>query len=186
MISNTIKIKGIDFLILDENINDNAIFILALNTGIKSAFNDERYTLKNNYMNSLLRGEIDKWFNQVNIKAVASRKLDLLTLDGYKNFGQPAVEVAPLTLDEYRKYSDIIKSHIKNSFWLTTGYGRPNSGSSTSVCCVYRDGLVGSNHYSYSHSLAPALWISKDDMLFDLSFVSTEDLMTELSKRLNK
>lgn len=159
MIGKTIKVNGIDFLVLDEIDNDN-LFVIALNLDRQCPFNNKN----NNYKNSLLQKEMKKWLKKSGIKALP-REIDLLTMDGYKGYGKPIVEVAPLTIDEYRKYADIIIPNINSSMWLVTGWGRPNFYATRLVCFINLEGNVDYTCYDCSCGLAPTLIINKNQLV---------------------
>ena len=187
MIGDIIKVRNTDFLVLDENKNKQDLFVIALDTGIKTVFStDERKDCYNNYMGSMLQLEICKWIERIGISSSRSRVVDLLTLDGYKRYGKWVKDVAPLTIDEYRAYADIIIPNIKYPFWLATGWGRPGTYSSNYVCFVGSDGVANYITYVNSNYCAPALWISKSDVKrFDYSSIPTKDLIHEVCNRLN-
>ena len=67
----------------------------------------------NNYAESDLKKAVDKWLEDMGKKGLDNAKLipreiDLTTLDGSGRYGKLSVKAAPLTLDEARKYADII------------------------------------------------------------------------------
>lgn len=178
MIGDIIKVKGHELLVLDE-INGNP-FVIALNTGIDTKFNND----SNNYRNSIIKKKTEEWLRASGLKAL-HRTINLTTMDGYKEYGQLSVQVAPLTFDEYRKYADIIIPHVKHSFWLSTGWGRPTSDDSdwaaNCACIVYGDGLPT---HSGSCGLAPAFILNNSCTEKDLSDFTNEELMAEISRRM--
>lgn len=172
-ISDTINRNGIDLLVLD--FINNKPFVLAYNENICSIF--DQYS--NNYRESTLRYEIEKWLKKTKIKVV-DRKVSLVSSDKSTTYGDITVKVSPLTLDEYKKYKTIIKPHIKRSFWLVT----PNSGSSDIVCGVYSDGDADYYLYSGSRYCAPAFILNEDLHSNNaLKNFSTQALIKELLSR---
>jgi hypothetical protein len=178
----TFKQNGVDLLVLDI-VNDKP-FVLAYNLDIQILFSKTT----NNYKNSNLRAECEKWFAATNFK-VQSRMVDLTTMDGYKGYGAIPADVAPLTFDEYRKYADIIIPHIKNWFWTVTGWGRPNidNWSMNTVCFVNGNGNATNDRYNSSFGSAPAFILDKVFTSYpDISIFPTKELVAELNRRMNK
>ncbi len=185
MVGEIIQVKGIDLLVLDE-INGNP-FVVAMDLGIETEFDED----SNNYDGSVIEKKTNDWLIAADLPAV-ERELDLMTLDGCKDYGKKMVKAAPLTLDEYRKYSDIIVPHIKDWFWLCTGWSTRSRfyNIATSVCGVNYNGIATGYNYSNSSGLAPALILDKAKLGFisgeSLKNVSTEALIAELNRRFNK
>ncbi len=182
MIGEIIKVKGIDLLVLDE-IDDNP-FVIAIDLGIKTEFGED----SNNYDGSIIEDTTNEWLKHSGIPTI-ERKLNLMTLDGSKNYGKKMVKAAPLTIDEYRKYSDIIAPHIKKSFWLATGWSTRSCHYYTAgyVGFVNTDGLANVNLYNDKNNLAPAFILNKNKLKSingeNLKEISTRDLIAELNRR---
>lgn len=187
-----VKLGGIDFVVLDNNMAGSSaepetLFILAVNSQGRSRFGDS-----NNYAKSDLRDAVCDWLDKladegVDLDAIKTREVDLLTLDGYTGHGTLEVKAAPLTLDEARKYADIIPE-CDEWTWLVTGWGRPGNVGSGRAWLVYSDGDWLYSYCTTSHGIRPALVVpsflldSEDGM--DLSEVSTDDLLAELKRRI--
>ena len=188
-----VKLGGIDFVVLDNNMAGSSaepetLFILAVNSQGRSRFGDS-----NNYAVSELREAVMDWLTMmvdekgVDLDAIKPRVMDLLTLDGYTGYGTLEVKAAPLTLDEARKYADIIPE-CDEWTWLVTGWGRPGNVGSGGAWRVDSNGGYYSNYCSDSYGIRPALVVpsflldSEDGM--DLSEVSTDDLLAELKRRI--
>lgn len=160
MVGEVNTINGVKLLALDEI--DGNPFVLAIGLDTETRFDESG----NNYAKSLIKKETEKWFAETGLKAV-KRTIDLQTMDGYKGYGELKVEVAPLTFDEYRKYSDIIIPHIENWFWLATGWGRPDfkNWASNRVCLVGSSGAADSGGYNNSDGkIVPAFILDKSSM----------------------
>lgn len=187
MVGDIIKLNGQELLVLDY-FNDNP-FVICLNTGIETVFNDKKDT---NYCNSTLRIKMKEWARDTGLNNYAiPRDIDLTAMDGSKCYGCLRNEiVAPLTFDEYRKYSHIMKPYIKNWFWTCTPWGDPNEDNwgSGGVCLVAGggsadyDGCGGANR-----GLAPAFILSKQLLGEDtkLSAYTTEELLQEIARRVS-
>lgn len=181
MVGNVIKICGVDLLVLDER--DGNPLVLAFDLGMKTKFSNN----SNDYRTSILRKKIEDWFSDSGIKSI-KREIDLITMDGYTGYGKLMVDVAPLTFDEYRKYASIIKKHIKDCFWLTTGWSDPNENNcySNAVCYVNNDGTASYTGYYYSIGLVFAFILDKNEFKYkDLSGFTTDELLAEISKRVH-
>lgn len=183
MVGDIINVKGTNLLVLDER--DRNPFVIALDLNIETEFSKNC----NNYDGSIVEYETKAWIQQFNIPII-ERELDLITLDGYKDYGKKIVGAAPLTLREYQDYSDIIIPHIKNWFWLATGGSRPSrTGKSSAVLCIDKSGRVVIDSYNYIASLVPAFILDKAKLKFmngdNLKEVPTEALVAELARRFN-
>lgn len=150
-IGDTIKVDGVDLLILDEF--EDSWFVLAYNLDMKSTF-DEKST---NYSTSRLKEVTEQWFAKHNFEVV-SREISLTSMSGEDNYGILNVDVAPLTFDEYRKYAQIIKPYIEKSFWTVTPWFL---GTPFLVCRVNSDGSVTTYGYWDSIGYLPAFLLKK-------------------------
>ena len=184
----TVKLNGTEFIVLD--LIDGNPFLLLKNCREKSEFGS-----CNDYAKSKLRGVVERWLEDflsdsgISDDMVYERKLDLLTMDGYKLYGKMTVKAAPLTIDEYRKYAEFIPRGEEGCyFWTVTGWGSPLCGHSNLAYDVVSDGAAYGDDCSYSIGVRPALIL--DSSLFDseeevdLTEVSTDDLLAEIRRRL--
>lgn len=180
-----ITLADVKFAVLD--IIDGNPFVVALTNQGSSRFGDS-----NNYANSTLRNVVENWLEDLDIDTdlVMEREIDLTTLDGYKGYGKLKVKAAPLTMDEARKYAELIPDPDDWS-WLATGWGAPEHFGSTRALNVYPDGDWNYGHCSNSYGIRPALMLSSAlltsvEIKTDLSDVSTDDLMAELKRRIEE
>ena len=180
-----ITLADVEFAVLD--IIDGNPFVVALTNQGSSRFGDS-----NNYANSTLRNVVENWLEDLDIDTdlVMEREIDLTTLDGYKGYGKLKVKAAPLTMDEARKYAELIPDPDDWS-WLATGWGAPEHFGSQSALLVDSDGGWGGNYCSSSYGVRPALMLSSAlltsvEIKTDLSDVSTDDLMAELKRRIEE
>lgn len=182
MIGNIIKLNGQELLVLDY-FNNNP-FVICLNTGIQTIFNDKKNT---DYCASLLRIRMKKWAKDTDLGNYAiPRNIDLTAMDGGNQYHYLENEtVAPLTFDEYHKYRYIIKPHIKKSFWTCTSWGE-NNWASCNVCSIHANGsAVRGSYYDTVHGLAPAFILNKQLFVKDMSLFAytTEELLQEITRR---
>ncbi len=187
-----VTLAGIEFVILDDlgatYDGDRWLFAVTLKSQVTSEFGD-----RNNYAASKLRDSVDVWLAQLGQKLdreyILPRTIDLTTLDGYKGFGSLKVDAAPLTLDEARKYADIIPNCGK-ACWLATGLGRPRQVGSTQVLYVQSNGSCNGIHCSVPVGVRPAIVFNSmlldlpEKNMPDLAEVSTDDLLSELRRRM--
>ena len=180
-----ITLADVKFAVLD--IIDGNPFVVALTNQGSSRFGDS-----NNYANSTLRNVVENWLKDLDIDTdlVMEREIDLTTLDGYKGYGKLKVKAAPLTMDEARKYAELIPDPDDWS-WLATGWGAPEHFGSQYALFVDSDGSWGGNSCSFSYGVRPALMLSSAlltsvEIKTDLSDVSTDDLMAELKRRIEE
>ena len=188
-----IEFAGSKFVVLDDlspfNGEDEAhdLFILSLESQGESRFGDS-----NNYAESELRRRTAAWLDDllahgVDPDLLRTRTLDLTTMDGHGKYGELTVKAAPLTMDEARKYADIIPD-CDDACWLATGWGGPGFGGAAFALRVGTGGNWISNYCSNSYGVRPALVISslllasKEEP--DLSEASTEELLEELRRRI--
>ena len=180
-----ITLADVKFAVLD--IIDGNPFVVALTNQGNSRFGDS-----NNYANSTLRNVVENWLEDLDLDTdlVMEREIDLTTLDGYKGYGKLKVKAAPLTMDEARKYAELIPDQDDWS-WLATGWGAPEHFGSTLALLVYSGGNWYGHGCSNSRGIRPALMLSSAlltsvEIKTDLSDVSTDDLMAELKRRIEE
>lgn len=194
------QLAGIDFVVLEDlspfsgEAESHDLFILALEGQGTSRFGDT-----NNYAESDLKDKVEDWLYRLTEKMteqgldadlIRTRTISLTTLDGYKGYGELEVKAAPLTLDEARRCAEAMPDPDIAS-WLATGWGGPEHCGATSALFVSTGGSCWSNSYcSYGdYAIRPALVVSSS--LFsstesDLSGVSTDDLLSELRRRIGE
>lgn len=187
-----VTLAGTGFVVLDVERRGSlpdSLFLLALESVGASEFGSS-----NNYAESDLKKAVDKWLEDMGKRGLDNAKLipreiDLTTLDGSGCYGKLSVKAAPLTLDEARKYADIIPN-AERWCWLATGWSGPSKSDGDLALCVYSHGGWDSLSYcSDSNGIRPAL--KAPSILFedseaglDLSKIPTDDLLQEIHRRL--
>lgn len=195
-----IEFAGSKFVVLDildpssgvpegHGYTDNGpdLFILSLESQGESRFGDS-----NNYAESELRRQTAAWLDDllahgVDPDLLRTRTLDLTTMDGHGKYGELTVKAAPLTIDEARKYADVIPN-CDDACWLATGWGGPGYFGATYALFVRANGHWFDRNCSGSYGIRPALVISslllasKEEPY--LSEASTEELLEELRRRI--
>ena len=168
--------------------NGPDLFVLSLESQGESRFGDS-----NNYVESELRRRTTAWLDDLlahgaDPDLLRTRTIYLTTMDGHGKYGELTVKAAPLTMDEARKYADIIPN-CDDACWLATGWGGPEHlGAAHALRVNTNGGWYG--HCSSSFGIRPALVISsllltsKEEP--DLSEASTEELLEELRRRIEE
>ena len=194
-----VQLVGIDFVVLEDRspfsgeAESHDLFILALEGQGTSRFGDT-----NNYAESVLKDRVEDWLYRLTEKMteqgldadlIRTRTISLTTLDGYKGYGELEVKAAPLTLDEARRCAEAMPDPDIVS-WLATGWGGPEHfGASITLFVSTIGNWSYYNCSSGGYAIRPALVVSSS--LFastesDLSSVSTDDLLSELRRRIGE
>ena len=138
-----------------------------------------RAHLNGPYLASLTDGNPDE---------IITRTVDLTALNGSKEYGSCECKVAPLTIDELRKYHDILP--IPERFeWSVTPWSTPAvNEDDTWVMGLYSDGDIGGNGCTYTYGSRPAFLIPSNLPVEvegnPLEQYSTRELAEEIFRRL--
>ena len=115
--------------------------------------------------------------------------MDLTALNGSKEYGTCEAKVAPLTLDELRKYHGIIpKPDVWE--WSATPWSTPCVDDDHSwVLGSGSDGCLNCHFCTYTYGSRPAFLIPSDITVEDdsnpLEQYSTNELVAEVNRRMN-
>lgn len=187
-----VTLVGTKFVVLDvERCGSlpDILFLLTL-----ESVGDSVFGISNNYAESDLKKAVDKWLEDMGKRGLDSAKLilreiDLTTFDGSGLYGKLSVKAAPLTLDEARKYANVIPS-AERWCWMATGWNGPSKLDGYYALNVSSGGDWGLDSCSNSRGIRPAL--KAPSILFedyeaglDLSEVATDDLLREIRKRIS-
>ena len=158
-------LDGVEFVKLDDD--SNATFVVTADIVFKKVpFSTERETERNNFIGSRIEVAVLGWLNGHPGIATAAvkRPIDLTSMDGMTDYGQPLVTVRLLTIDEYRRYRSLIPL-ASEPYWTATPWTTESSPYSDSYYAYYvdSDGTVY-NYYVYNPSVAarPALYLESD------------------------
>ncbi|OUN75559.1 hypothetical protein B5G12_00335 [Faecalibacterium sp. An58] len=139
-----------------------------------------RSHLNGPYLRSLTDGNPDE---------IITRTVDLTALNGSKEYGTCECKVAPLTLDELRKYHDIIP--LPESFeWSVTPWSTPEVNEDDKwVMGLNSDGNIYDSYCNYSVGSRPAFLIPSSltveaEDTNPLEQYSTRELAEELFRRI--
>lgn len=145
----------------------------------------------NNFAASSLRSHLNGPYlvslTDGNPDEIIIRTVDLTALNGSKEYGSCECKVAPLTIDELRKYHDILP--LPERFeWSVTPWSTPAvNEDDTWVMGLYSGGGIG-NYCSYSRGSRPAFLIPSNLPVEvegnPLEQYSTRELAEEIFRRL--
>lgn len=148
----------------------------------------------NNFASSSLRAHLNgpylRSLTDGNPDEVITRTVDLTALNGSKEYGTCECKVAPLTLDELRKYADIIP--IPERFeWSVTPWSTPKvNEDDTWVMGLYSDGYISTYDCANTYGSRPAFLLPSDYTVEvegnPLEQYSTRELAEELFRRIDK
>lgn len=138
-----------------------------------------RAHLNGPYLASLTDGNPDE---------IITRTVDLTALNGSKEYGSCECKVAPLTIDELRKYHDILP--LPERFeWSVTPWSTPKvNEDDTWVMGLVSNGNIGNDNCNYSHGSRPAFLLPSNYTVEvegnPLEQYSTRELAEEIFRRL--
>lgn len=147
----------------------------------------------NNFASSSLRAHLNgpylRSLTDGNPNEIITRTVDLTALNGSKEYGTCECKVAPLTLDELRKYHDILP--LPERFeWSVTPWSTPKvNEDDTWVMGLNSDGSVGNGSCNDSYGSRPAFLIPSSltveaEDTNPLEQYSTRELAEELFRRI--
>ena len=99
---------------------------------------------KKSSLREYLNGEfLEKLSGAVGKENIISFERDLLSLDGQTEYGSCEDKVSLLTVDEYRRYRNMIPNTDDSWWWLITPWSTPCNDYERSVAVVSPSGLIG-------------------------------------------
>jgi hypothetical protein len=151
--------------------------------GKTNNFKDEdnalRVHLNGAFLDSITQGHPEE---------VITRTVDLTALNGSKEYGTVECKVAPLTLDELRKYHGILPNP-ESWEWSVTPWS-PHTSSTRSAWVLVSDGDLYNRSCSGTYGSRPAFLIPSDFAVEDdsnpLEGYSNRELIEELFRRVDK
>ncbi|MBC5688157.1 hypothetical protein H8S37_04315 [Mediterraneibacter sp. NSJ-55] len=139
---------GVEYIVCEHFINDTTAVVTK-----KLLEKKWEFGLTNNWGNSYIRayfnGEYFKELeNKFGTESIIGHEVDLLSMDGYDDYGTCVDKVSLMTFDQYRKYSKII-GKVDSWWWLATPNQTPSRNDSSYVRFVCSDGGVSCNGCGY-------------------------------------
>lgn len=114
----------------------------------------------NNWENSGLRGYLNGEFFEKMAAEIGSKNIipferNLLSLDGQTEYGKCEDKVSLLTVDEYRKYRNLIPNTKDYWWWLVSPWSTPCNDYKRAVAVVSSAGLICNNHCDINRGVRP-------------------------------
>lgn len=114
----------------------------------------------NNWENSGLRGYLNGEFFEKMAAEIGSKNIipferNLLSLDGQTEYGKCEDKVSLLTVDEYRKYRNLIPNTKDYWWWLVSPWSTPCNDYKRAVAVVSSAGYIGYNDCYYDFGVRP-------------------------------
>lgn len=140
-VGDTFELAGIAWKVLD--ITDNGYMCLADRLEDVMVFD----TNINKWQESSLRNYLNTEFlkllsDEIGEDNIIQFERDLLSLDGQTEYGTCEDKVSLLTVDEYRKYRNLIPNTDDYWWWLITPWSTPCNDYKTSVSVVSSSGII--------------------------------------------
>lgn len=153
-IGNTFELAGLTWKIID--ITDKGYMCLADRIEESMVFdsdsNDWRSSDLREYLNGDFFEELSESIGEDNIIPF---NRDLLSLDGQTEYVACKDNVSLLTVDEYRRYRNIIPNTDDYWWWMITPWSTPCNDYETGVAVVSPSGNVNSNNCCYDRGVRP-------------------------------
>ena len=180
-----VKYRGEPCMVLEHRTEGTLLLVL---DQIKKSFGSS-----NNFATSNLRDHLNGPYLDTltggNPDEVITRTVDLTALNGSKEYGTCECKVAPLTLDELRKFHGILPNP-ESWEWSVTPWSTPCvDDDHVWVLGLYANGIVGSGSCSGTYGSRPAFLIPSritvEDESDPLGQYSTNELIAEVNRRMN-
>ena len=181
-----VKYRGEPCMVLEHRTEGTLLLVL---DQIKKSFGSS-----NNFATSNLRDHLNGPYLDTltggNPDEVITRTVDLTALNGSKEYGTCECKVAPLTLDELRKFHGILPNP-ESWEWSVTPWSTPCvDDDHTWVLGLISGGGLSNYDCSGTHGSRPAFLIPSDFAVEDdsnpLEGYSNRELIEELFRRVDK
>lgn len=110
------------------------------------------------YLNSEYIKELNREFGEENI---VEHEVNLLSMDGYDDYGVVRDKVSAMTFDRYRKYHKYV-GNVSEWNWLSTPDSTPSGYGASYVQCVFGGGCVDYARRGYCSGLRPFCVLKSD------------------------
>lgn len=140
-VGETFELAGLTWKILD--ITDEGYMCLADRLADEMMFDETSNDWVQSQLREYLNTEfVEKIVDEIGEENIVSFKRDLLSLDGQTEYGECEDKVSLLTLDEYRKYRNLIPNVDKYWWWIITPWGTTCNDWKTTVSAISSSGDV--------------------------------------------
>lgn len=135
---------GVEYIVLEHNLDGTRVIRKdLLNNRMEFDSSNNNYATSDidRYLNDeYLKNEIIPGFGEGN---VMNRDINLLSLDGFDDYGHHTTKIGLLTFDDYRKYhKNILNKNMESWWWLSTPDSTPSGTGDRYVRCVDSGGDV--------------------------------------------
>ena len=132
---------GTEYIVCERLLNGTAVVRKDVLSTTMTFGNDNNWANSNwrKYLNSEYLKEIGGEFGEENI---IEHEVNLLSMDGYDDYGIVHDKVSAMTFDRYRKYHKYIGNALEWN-WLSTPDSTPSGIGASGVRCVRDGGGVG-------------------------------------------
>ena len=153
-IGDTFDLIGLNWKILDKT--GAGYMCLAETLEDEKLFDKNSSDWKKSSLREYLNGEfLEKLSDSVGKENIISFERDLFSLDGQVEYGSCEDKVSLLTVDEYRRYRNMIPNTDDNWWWLITPWSTPCNDYERSVTVVSPSGFIGHGNCHYGYGVRP-------------------------------
>lgn len=151
---NIFSMNDVEYIVC-EQLNDGTTAVVRKNCLDKTMEfgnnNNWKESKLREYLNTEYVNELQEVFGAENIVA---HDVDLLSLDGYDNYGVSVDRVSVMNIDRYRKYHRYI-GDTGNSHWLSTPDSTPSGYGASVVQYVIVNSSVGYSGCDWDQGVRP-------------------------------
>ena len=166
-IGDTFDLIGLNWKILDKT--DSGYVCLAETLEDEKQFDKNSSDWRKSSLREYLNGEfLEKLSDAVGKENIISFERDLFSLDGQTEYGSCEDKVSLLTVDEYRKYRNMIPNTDDGWWWLITPWSTPCNDYERSVAVVSPSGSVSDRDCDINYGVRPFC-------IFSYSIFESED-----------
>lgn len=153
-IGDTFELAGITWKILD--ITDKGYMCLADRLEESMEFDSDNNDWRSGDLRKYLNGDfLEELSEAIGEDNIIPFQRDLLSLDGQTEYGTCEDKVSLLTVDEYRKYRNLIPNTDDYWWWLITPWSTPCNDYKTSVAVVSSSGYFNSRSCHCIYGVRP-------------------------------
>ena len=153
-VGDTFKVGEYEFIVLEHLHNGQTVAIM------KDLLIDEEFGNNNNYNGS----NVDKICNEfaqkletlIGAENLITHTVDLTSANGMTCYGKVERKVSLLTLENLRKYGNVLRKHpLEKWWWLSTAMGTEKWGTKDWCACVSPYGNVSNVNYNDCDGVRP-------------------------------
>lgn len=163
-VGDTFELAGLKWKILDITEKEYKCLAERLEDNMKfdSKNNDWKTSDLRNYLNTDFYKKLAAEIGEENIIPF---ERDLLSLDGQTEYGKCEDKVSLLTVDEYRKYRNLIPNTDKYWWWLISPWSTPCNDYYESVTVVSPSGCISNYYFNFNCGFRP--FVSFSSTIFE-------------------